>query len=121
MKARLLALALLGMMAAPGCRYVILDGTRASVPMHYGRPAEAVESKGRFRRELTAHHLVWGIFGLGAPEVSAVVAEEVARLGGRGAFQVRYYHQKTFLDSFLAGITWQIYMPTHVVVEGFVY
>lgn len=84
----------------------------------YGEPSPGAQALGTFRTERKCHALVFGIFSLGSPNVKEAIEEEVRNQGGRLARNVKVHHSRSFIDGFLGGLTWGIYSPTTVEIEG---
>lgn len=84
----------------------------------YGDPQPGKAPIGTFSTEVKANHFIYGLLTPGSPEIQAIVAEEVAKLGGKSARNVVITHQRTFLDGLVGGCTLGIYTPTSVYVEG---
>lgn len=83
--------------------------------------------------------MISGLVQINQPEIQKALLEEVQGLGGRGACNLRLTHQVSVVDwllgqflstktlaavtrnSAILAIPFELYQPTTVVVEGFVY
>lgn len=125
-----------------GCYRVVMEAPDPSLPLNLGRAPAGQTMRGSFRTEVKVHHVVSGLMQLSQPEIQAAVRREVQRLGGKGACNLRITHQVGFLDGVIGyvlslnvlaamaapaiGATVlaapvQLYQPTTVTIEGFVY
>lgn len=76
------------------------------------------KSLGSFRREVKSSHLVWGLVNPNDKLVRTTVAEEVKRLGGRRAIHVRLTREISLVDGLVGGVTFGLYAPWSLIVEG---
>lgn len=100
-----------------GCYTVTIDARDADrIYSLSGKPGGALARS--FRVEMKAQHLVYGLINLSNPDVEAAIAREVKSAGGKAAINIRLTHQIAFIDGLIGGVTFGIYTPTTVIVEG---
>ena len=71
-----------------------------------------------FERDETINHFIWGLVSPGNAEVEKVIAQEVKKIGGTRAVNVRMKYQMTFVNGLLNLVTFGIYNPFTLTIEG---
>lgn len=61
---------------------------------------------------------MYGLITLSSPDVQAAIAREVKSAGGKSVANIRITNQMAFIDGLIGGVTFGIYTPTTVIVEG---
>jgi hypothetical protein len=100
-----------------GCYTVTIDARDADrIYSMSGKPGGALARS--FRIEMKAQHLVYGLITLSTPDVQAAIAREVKSAGGKSVANIRITNQMAFIDGLIGGVTFGIYTPTTVIIEG---
>jgi hypothetical protein len=71
-----------------------------------------------FKTDETINHFIWGLVSPSNAEVEKLIAQEVQRVGGTRAVNVRMTYQATFLNGLISTITFGIYHPFTLTIEG---
>jgi len=80
--------------------------------------AEHATTIGHFERTKTIHHFIFGLVSPDDVGIEKLVSDEVQLNGGTGAVNVRINYQMTFLNGLVYVITFGIYSPFTLTVEG---
>jgi hypothetical protein len=100
-----------------GCYTVTIDARDADrIYSLSGKPGGAVVRS--FRVEMKAQHLVYGLITLSTPDVQAAIAREVKSANGKSVANIRITNQMALIDGVIGGVTFGIYTPTTVIIEG---
>ncbi|MDH3267504.1 MAG: Bor family protein [Ignavibacteria bacterium] len=79
---------------------------------------EKVTPVSHFETDATINHFLWGLVSPSNAEVEQLIAQEVKRIGGTRAVNIRMKYQMTFVNGLLNFITLGIYNPFTLTVEG---
>ncbi|MEB3222472.1 MAG: hypothetical protein VKS61_10375 [Candidatus Sericytochromatia bacterium] len=71
-----------------------------------------------FRTELKTNHLAWGLINPGDTIVRDVIAREVKLAGGKGVRHVRLTRQVGVVDGLVNFVTFGIFHPWTLIIEG---
>ncbi len=71
-----------------------------------------------FSLSMKVHHLIYGLVTLNDPEIAKAVTDEVKSAGGVRAVNVKITYQMTFVDGLVNMITFSVYNPMTMVLEG---
>jgi len=75
-------------------------------------------SMSEFSAKKKVNHFLWGLVSPADAEVEQLIANQVQSAGGSKAVNVRMTYQMTFVDGLLGAITFGIYSPFTLTVEG---
>ncbi len=86
-------------------------------------PIELTNSEGKtavahFNKSKKVHHFLWGLVSPDNAGVEQLISDEVRTNGGSKAVNVKMKYQSTFVDGLLNLITFGIYAPFTLKVEG---
>jgi hypothetical protein len=71
-----------------------------------------------FSTTMTVHHFIFGLVVGSDPEVARALSDEVKASGGSGAINVKLHYQMTFVNGLVNTITFGIYNPFTLTIEG---
>ncbi|MDO8549445.1 MAG: hypothetical protein Q7S39_04730 [Ignavibacteria bacterium] len=71
-----------------------------------------------FVRDVTVNHFIFGLVSPGDAEVEKLISQEIKKYGGTRAVNVRMKYQSTFLNGLIGIITFSIYHPYSLTIEG---
>lgn len=71
-----------------------------------------------FKTDETVNHFIYGLISPGNAEVEKLIAQEVQRVGGTRAVNIRMRYQQTFVNGLVNLITFGIYNPFTLTIEG---
>jgi hypothetical protein len=111
----LLTLALI--VVASGCYTVNGIGTPADATISMSNHPTGAVIK-HFTITSKVHHLIYGLVTLNDPEIAKTVSDEVKAAGGTSAINVRFRYEMTFVDGLVNTITFAVYNPFTLTVEG---
>ena len=117
MSARLLTTLFLGIFFFTGC-YTL---NQVGEPVDHGIEITNMEKTtpvSHFQREVIIDHFIWGLVSPANAEVEKLISQEVEKAGGVRAVNIRMKYQMTFLNGLLNTITFGIYNPFTLTVEG---
>ena len=86
-------------------------------------PIEITNSEGKtavthFNKSKKVNHFLWGLVSPDNAGVEQLISDEVRANGGSKAVNVKMKYQHTFVDGLLRIITFGIYSPFTLKVEG---
>lgn len=94
---------------------------------HVGSPIDEgieITNKGNatpiqhFTRTKTVNHFVYGLVSPDDAGIEKIVADAVKQHGGTHAVNVRIKYQQTFINGLVGALTFGIYTPFTLTVEG---
>ena len=71
-----------------------------------------------FSRTKTVSHFVYGLVSPDDAGIERIVADAVKQNGGTRAVNVKLKYQQTFINGLVGGLTFGIYTPFTLTVEG---
>jgi hypothetical protein len=71
-----------------------------------------------FSRTKTVNHFVYGLVSPDDAGIEKIVADAVKQNGGTRAVNVKLKYQQTFINGLVGGLTFGIYTPFTLTVEG---
>lgn len=71
-----------------------------------------------FSRTKTVNHFVYGLVSPDDAGIERIVADAVKQNGGTRAVNVKLKYQQTFINGLVGGLTFGIYTPFTLTVEG---
>lgn len=71
-----------------------------------------------FTAKKKVNHFLWGLVSPANAEVEQLIANQVQSAGGSKAVNVKMTYQMTFVDGLLGTITFGLYSPFTLTVEG---
>lgn len=107
--------------------FVLLVGTGCYTMNQVGSPTDqAIEITNadnatpinHFTRKKTVNHFIYGLVSPDDVGIEKLVSDAVKQGGGTGAVNVRLKYQQTFINGLVGAITWGIYTPFTLTVEG---
>jgi hypothetical protein len=115
----LLALLACALPVASGCYQMEIDAT-ALEPNVYLNTGDATnpEVAGEFEAEVIGSWLLWGLVDLKEPEIEDTLRREIERAGGSAVTGLEITTRTTFMNGFLAVITFGIYGQRTAVLTG---
>jgi hypothetical protein len=111
----LLMLALV--VVASGCYTVNVIGTPADQALSLSNHPSGTLVK-HFSTSIWVHHIIAGLVPLNDPDVAKILSDEVKASGGTHAVNIKVNYQMTFVNGLLNVITFQIYNPCTLTIEG---
>lgn len=111
----LLTLALI--VGASGCYTVNGIGTPADPAISMSNHPTGAMLK-HFTIAAKVHHLIYGLITLNDPDIAKAVSDEVKAAGGTNAINVKFVYQMTFIDGLCNLITFAVYNPFTLTIEG---
>lgn len=103
--------------AISGCYTVNVIGTPADQPLSLSNQPSGTLVK-HFSTSVWVHHLIAGLVPLNDPDVAKILSDEVKASGGTHAVNIKVNYQMTFVNGLLNVITWEIYNPFTLTIEG---
>jgi len=73
---------------------------------------------GHFEHSMWIHHFIVGLVNASDPDVSKMIANQVKLKGGTAAVNVKITYQMSFVNGLLNMITFEIYNPFTLTIEG---
>lgn len=104
-------------MAISGCYTVNVIGTPADQALSLSNQPSGTLVK-HFSTSMWVHHFIAGLVPLNDPDVAKILSDEVKAAGGTHAVNVKVNYQMTFVNGLLNLITWEIYNPFTLTIEG---
>ncbi len=80
--------------------------------------SENATSIKHFTRTKTVSHFIYGLVSPDDAGIERIVADAVKQSGGTRAFNVKMKYQQTFINGLVAGLTFGIYTPFSLTIEG---
>lgn len=117
MSLKIFSVLLMGLFLLTGC-YTL---NQVGEPVNQGIEITNMEKAtpvSHFEREITINHFIYGLVSPGNAEVEQTIAQEVQRIGGTRAVNIRMKYQQTFVNGLLSIITIGIYNPFTLTIEG---
>ena len=117
MSARLITTLFLGIFFLTGC-YTL---NQVGEPVDHGIEMTNMEKAtpmSHFQQDVTVNHFIWGLVSPENAEVEKLISQEVERVGGSRAVNIRMKYQMTFVNGLLNAITFGIYNPFTLTLEG---
>jgi hypothetical protein len=71
-----------------------------------------------FSRTKTVNHFVYGLVSPDDAGIEKIVADAVKQNGGTRAVNVKLKYQQTFINGLVGGLTFGIYTPFTLTIEG---
>jgi hypothetical protein len=71
-----------------------------------------------FTVTMKVHHFIYGLVTAADPDVAKALSNEVKSAGGVSAINVKVHYQETFVDGLVNIITFGVYNPFTLTVEG---
>ena len=71
-----------------------------------------------FTRTKTVNHFVYGLVSPDDAGIEQIVADAVKQSGGTRAVNVKLKYQQTFVNGLVSGLTFGIYSPFTLTIEG---
>jgi hypothetical protein len=103
--------------AISGCYTVNVIGTPADQTLSLSNHPSGTLVK-HFSTSMWVHHLIAGLVPLNDPDVAKILSDEVKAAGGTHAVNIKVNYQMTFVNGLLNLITWEIYNPFTLTIEG---
>lgn len=100
-----------------GCYTVNVIGTPADQALSLSNQPSGTLVR-HFSTSIWVHHLIWGLVPLNDPDVAKILSDEVKASGGTHAVNIKVNYQATFINGLLNLITWQLYNPFTLTIEG---
>ena len=100
-----------------GCYTLNAIGTPADPTLSMSNHPSGTMVK-HFSVTMKVHHLIYGLVTLGDPAVATALADEVKSSGGTTATNIKIHYEMTFVDGLINFITFAIYNPFTLTVEG---
>jgi hypothetical protein len=66
----------------------------------------------------TVNHFIFGLVSPGDAEVEKLISQEIKKYGGTRAVNVSMKYQSTFLNGLIGILTFSIYHPYSLTIEG---
>lgn len=79
---------------------------------------DSATAMSEFSAKKKVNHFLWGLVSPADAEVEQLIANQVKSSGGSRAVNVRMKYQLTFIDGLISGITFGIYTPFTLTVQG---
>ena len=100
-----------------GCYTLNAIGTPSDTAISMSNQPSGTMIK-HFSMSMKVHHLIYGLVTLNDPEIAKAVSDEVKASGGTHAINVKITYQMTFVDGLVNMITFSVYNPMTMVLEG---
>ena len=102
---------------ASGCYTLNAIGTPADQTLSLSNhPAGSVVK--HFSTTMKVNHCIYGLVTPSNPEVAKAISDEVKAAGGTSAINVKMSYEATFVDGLINLITFGIYNPFTLIIEG---
>jgi hypothetical protein len=75
-------------------------------------------SLGHFTETRHAHFIIYGLVNLSNPDMHDILQEQCTEKGGSSISNLNLTTTHTFVDGLISSITFGIYNPVTVIVEG---
>ena len=105
------------LLVGQGCYTLNQIGTPTDEAIEITNSENATSIK-HFTRTKTVSHFIYGLVSPDDAGVEKIVADAVKQYGGTRAVNVKMKYQQTFLNGFVAGLTFGIYSPFTLTIEG---
>ena len=100
-----------------GCYTLNAIGTPAEQTLSMSNhPAGSVIK--HFSTTMKVNHFIYGLVTPSNPEVAKAISDEVKAAGGTNAINVKVHYQMTFVDGLINFLTFGIYNPFTLIIEG---
>ena len=109
----LVAFALTGV----GCYTLNAIGTPADQTLSLSNHPSGSVVK-HFSTTMKVNHFIYGLVTPADPEVAKAISDEVKAAGGANAINVKVRYEATFVDGLINAITFGIYNPFTLIIEG---
>ena len=100
-----------------GCYTVNVIGTPANETLSLSNQPSGTLVK-HFSTSMWVHHIIAGLVPLNDPDVAKILSDEVKASGGTRAVNIKINYQMTFVNGLCNIITFQIYNPCTLTIEG---
>jgi Bor protein len=113
----LFSFVILSALAITGCYTLNAVGTPAdqTFSMSNNPGGEMVK---HFSTTMTVHHFIFGLVTASDPDVAKALSDEVKAAGGSNVNNLKINYQMTFVNGLLNAITFGIYNPFTLTIEG---
>jgi hypothetical protein len=71
-----------------------------------------------FSTTMKVNHFIYGLVTPSDPDVAKAISDEVKAGGGTNAINVKMHYEMTFVDGLINVITFGIYNPFTLIIEG---
>lgn len=102
---------------ASGCYTINMVGTPAEPSISMSNHPTGTMIK-HFTFTTQVHHLIYGLVTLNDPDIAKAISGEVQAAGGTNAVNVKFVYQMTFINGLCNYITFGVYNPFTLTVEG---
>ncbi len=118
MRSLTLALLLVAViLVLPACYTLETVNSPTDVPVQLSN-ASNQSVIGHFEHSMWIHHFIDGLVNASDPDISKMIANQVKLKGGTAAVNVKITYQMTFVNGLLNLITFELYNPFTLTVEG---
>jgi hypothetical protein len=100
-----------------GCYTLNAIGTPSDLTISMSNQPAGTMVK-HFSVNMKVHHLIYGLVTLNSPDIAKAVSDEVKSSGGSHAVNVKLTYQMTFVDGLVNAITFSVYSPFTMILEG---
>jgi hypothetical protein len=100
-----------------GCYTLNAIGTPADYPLSLSNHPTGQVIK-HFSTTMKVNHFIYGLVTPSNPDVAKAISDEVKAAGGTSAINVKIQYQATFVDGLINSITFGIYNPFTLIIEG---
>jgi len=117
MSIRIIAIFFIGIFLLTGCYTLNQVGGPTDEAIEITNSEKAVPIS-HFVCDETVNHFIFGLVSPGDAEVEKLISQEIKKAGGTRAVNVSMKYQSTFLGGLIGIITFSIYHPYTLTIEG---
>lgn len=103
--------------ASAGCYTLNAIGTPADQTLSLSNHPSGSVVK-HFSTSMKVNHFIYGLVTPSDPEVAKAISAQVKAAGGKNAINVKMRYEMTFVDGLINTITFGIYNPFTLIIEG---
>lgn len=104
-------------MGTSGCYTLNAIGTPSDATLSMSNKPGGTMVK-HFMSTMKVHHAIYGLVAFGEPDIAKALSDEIKVGGGTNAINIKFQYQMTFVDGLINAITFGIYNPFTLTIEG---